>query len=312
MNNLFPSGFNIIEPSLNLETMPIYAQQWNLVFTQMQKGSENIILDATHTPNMQLGYTYYPYAIEAKGSFPANAILLFYTKTASDFTFHHKPIQKYELNLVDKDIPIDFLSTQQSEIYTITIEESLFYEAFYNYFGQGLKSFLQTQIFQIKHSALDDFLQGLTQFIDFIQNRDETQLKQEYQTIENKIFEHIFSSLSIAKTPKTIDKFDISKVRDLLQTSLKEDIDIKTISHKLAISERQLHHAFKLAYGFTPKQYLQNLRLNAIKNEFLYYPESKVSDVAMKYHFLHMGHFSSEFKKMFGETPSAVLKSSKS
>jgi AraC-like DNA-binding protein len=125
------------------------------------------------------------------------------------------------------------------------------------------------------------------------------------------ILEHIFSSLNIKKNPIEIEKFDISKVRDLLQSSLQNDINIKDITQQLDISERQLHHAFKLAYGFTPKQYLQNLRLNAIRNEFLLHRKAKVSEIAMKYHFLHMGHFSSEFKKMFGQTPSEVLKSPK-
>ena len=311
MNILFPSSFNIIEPNLNLDTIPLYAYKWTLNFTQMEKGSKVISLDATHTPHMQLGYAKYPYAIQVNGGFPTNCILLFYTKTDGYFSFHNKAIHKYEINLIDKDTSIDFLSTKKSEVFTIVIEEKLFYESFYNYFGQGLKSFLKTQFFQVKPNILNNFLNGIRNSIKNIQEIDEKKLIQEYKYIEKEILNHIFSSLDIVKSHKKIEKFEVSKIRDLLQKSLKEDINIRIISKELNISERQLHHSFKTVYGFTPKQYLQNLRLNAIRNEFLLNYKSKISEVAIKYHFLHMGHFSSEFKKMFGKTPSEVLKEAK-
>ena len=74
-----------------------------------------------------------------------------------------------------------------------------------------------------------------------------------------------------------------------------------------------MHQSFKTDYGITPKKYLQNLRLNAIHKElFLAYPKAvTIIDLAQKYNFFHMGHFSQEYKKIFGQTPSQTLHSTK-
>ena len=59
----------------------------------------------------------------------------------------------------------------------------------------------------------------------------------------------------------------------------------------------------------TPKKFLQQLRLNAIKKELLASTTKNtiISDIAFKYKFLHMSHFTSEYKKLFGQTPSSTL-----
>lgn len=59
----------------------------------------------------------------------------------------------------------------------------------------------------------------------------------------------------------------------------------------------------------TPKKYLQQLRFNAIKKELVFADPNfcTVSQIANKYNFFHMGHFSTEYKKLFGKTPSQTL-----
>jgi len=81
------------------------------------------------------------------------------------------------------------------------------------------------------------------------------------------------------------------------------------LSRKLNISESQLHNAFKSNYGISPKKYLQMLRLNAVKKElFIADPnQHTVSEIAMKYNFIHMNHFSAEYKNVFGECASHTL-----
>ncbi len=84
---------------------------------------------------------------------------------------------------------------------------------------------------------------------------------------------------------------------------------MKSVAAELNISERQLYNAFKKLYGITPKRFLQNLRLNAVKQELLDGERGKlrISDVAYTCGFNHMSHFTSEYKKLFGCTPSSTL-----
>ena len=57
-------------------------------------------------------------------------------------------------------------------------------------------------------------------------------------------------------------------------------------------------------------RYLKDRRLELV-HETLYYCEpgkSKITDIAMKYQFVHMGHFCGAYKKKFGEKPRDTLR----
>jgi len=74
-------------------------------------------------------------------------------------------------------------------------------------------------------------------------------------------------------------------------------------------SERTLEYAFKEKYGFGPKEYIRKQLLNLVRSELLHAKSSvtKVQDIAHRYGFLHLGHFGSDYKKLFGELPSETL-----
>ena len=306
---LFSTDIIIYQPNLNLETIQPYAKQWDMELTQMHKGSSHVTLEAVHTPRIQLGHTYYSQALLIKGAFPPKSILLFYTKTDAELTFQNSSVQKYELIISDSGDELDFLTKSQSEVFTIAIEETLFYEAFFSFFGDELKLFLQKKRFFIRPEMASTFIDGISSWISYLKTKPALLTQKNYDAVETAILKHIFSTLQIEKRLKAHAKFDIANIRNKLDSVLTSNIDMATLSHELKISKRQLYHAFKSGYGFTPKKYLQNLRLNAIRKTLLtaYPGETKVSDIAFRYQFFHMGHFAQEYKKMFDESPSQTL-----
>ncbi len=108
---------------------------------------------------------------------------------------------------------------------------------------------------------------------------------------------------------KSRKKFQTKRIRDLLHENISQEIDISVLTNELNISESQLHYAFKKEYGITPKKYLQQLRFNTIKKELITANPNSVTitDIAYKYNFLYMSHFITEYKKIFGQTPSQTL-----
>ena len=118
--------------------------------------------------------------------------------------------------------------------------------------------------------------------------------------------------LYLKKKASKRSKFDVSKVKKRLEKSLTTTVNMKGLSQEFNISERQLFNAFKSTYGITPKKFLQGLRLNAVKQELLSSKKGqiKISEVAFTYGFQHLSHFTSEYKKFFGCTPSSTLEKS--
>ena len=85
---------------------------------------------------------------------------------------------------------------------------------------------------------------------------------------------------------------------------------INDLVEDLHISPRTLQHHFQKKLGLTPKQYLQQLRFDAVRKELVASDPMliNISDVALKYGFFHASHFGAEYRRVFGETPSQTLK----
>lgn len=84
---------------------------------------------------------------------------------------------------------------------------------------------------------------------------------------------------------------------------------ITDICATAGVSERTLQYAFRNAMQLTPVAYLRTLRLNRVRTDLLIAPPANitVTQVAMRWGFVHLGEFSQEYKRLFGEQPSQTL-----
>ena len=71
------------------------------------------------------------------------------------------------------------------------------------------------------------------------------------------------------------------------------------------VSERTLIYAFGERYGLSPKAFIRAQRLARVRHE-LKRPgnfDLLVGDLAASQGFYHLGHFTEQYRRMFGETP---------
>ena len=87
-------------------------------------------------------------------------------------------------------------------------------------------------------------------------------------------------------------------------------ITLTDLCRELDTSQRSLYYAFQEYLGLPPMAYLKLLRLRQVRRTLKSTTSqlSKVTDIATSYGFWHMGQFSQDYKKMFGESPSTTLK----
>lgn len=311
-NIIFPAGFVIEYPSLNIEMMQHYAKMWNLEHTKMEKGHFEGSMTAIHTPRLQLATQHFSQGFMGKGDFPDGCIVLVYSTTEAIYNFQNKAISPYEIIMLTKGDEIDILTSGIIDVHTIVIEEQLFYKALYTVFGDIPQSSLQNKRLKIHPDKIGLFHNTIRLWRNYLTNElPKLTPSPDYIKIESTILQELFQCLFFTSLTKRREKFQTKVVRDLLHEKITQDINIPTLSRELNISESQLHHAFKTDYGITPRKYLQSLRLNAIHKELLISnPKSTlISDIAQKYNFFHMGHFSLEYKKLFAQTPSYTLHS---
>lgn len=309
-NIMFPAGFIIDYHDLNIEQMQFYSKMWNLEHTKMEKGHFKGSISVIHTPRIQLATAYYSQRMMSKGGFPDGCVVLFYSSSTTVYNFQNRLIKPYEIIVLTKGDEIDALISSAIDIHTIVIEEQLFYKEFYDFFGDIPQSFQQDKRLIMKHSMVSHFNSTISLWMNYLTNElPKLTLTPDYSKMESTILQELFSCLLFAAPVQRRKKFDTKEVRDILHEKITHDIDISKLTRELNISVSQLHHVFKKEYGITPKKYFLNLRLNAVRKELLLADANviTVGDIALEYNFYHMGHFSAEYKKLFGHTPSQTL-----
>lgn len=311
MSNInFPANYSIDLFDLNIEMMQYYSKEWNLEHLEMGRGQFKGYISAIHTPRIQLGYSFYSKRVMCKGDFPDGCVVLLYARNNVRYNFHNRIIDRNEIVLLTNGDEIDILTDGETEAHTIVVEEQLFYQTYYDYFGDTPDKIIKNKRFFIKPGMLSLIHKTVDLWKTYLTKEyTKMNVKPSYDKIELEILHQFFSCIITDFSPTKRNKFDVKKIRNLLHVNIEKDVRVFDIATELGISESQMHNAFKKEYGLTPKKYLQNLRFNAVKNDLqsAHRHLSTVKEIAQKYHFYHMGHFTMEYQKIFVQKPSETL-----
>ena len=104
---------------------------------------------------------------------------------------------------------------------------------------------------------------------------------------------------------------DVKRAIDYMQAKLGSPISIADIAEASGIAGRTLFKHFQDFHGISPMQYLRSARFAKVREALRRAePEESVTEIAMSWGFSHMGRFSVQYRKRFGERPSETLRRS--
>ena len=116
------------------------------------------------------------------------------------------------------------------------------------------------------------------------------------------------------KYPSLHPSFDhrqlVQQVVQYMMEHIDQPISINMLCSTLYVSRRTLHNAFREVVGVGPMTYLKTQRMTQVHHQLeqTHPLTSTVFDIAYQWGFYHMGHFSRDYKHMFGESPSDTLR----
>ena len=106
---------------------------------------------------------------------------------------------------------------------------------------------------------------------------------------------------------------DLVRALDWLRSHLSEPVDLDLLASVAGVRPRTLESHFRTFLGTTPLGWLRQTRLaNARRTLERGDPDATVTSIAMASGFGQLGRFAAEYRAMFGETPSATLRRSRS
>jgi TolB-like protein/AraC-like DNA-binding protein len=101
---------------------------------------------------------------------------------------------------------------------------------------------------------------------------------------------------------------DVKCAVDFMRLRLCDRISLADIVEHCGISERTLNDHFRKFVGRSPMRHLRSLRMAAIREALLSGSSPRlVTELAQQYRFEHFGRFADQYRKQFGELPSATL-----
>jgi len=92
-----------------------------------------------------------------------------------------------------------------------------------------------------------------------------------------------------------------------IEQNAREAITVQELCKAAAVNWRTLERAYRDHFGMTPKAYLKSVRLNGVRGELLQaVPDEKIIEIAGRWGFWHPGQFAADYRKLFGELPTAT------
>ena len=102
------------------------------------------------------------------------------------------------------------------------------------------------------------------------------------------------------------------RARDYIHAHAIELPTVAEIARACGVGVRALTRGFEKHLGTSPLRYLQQYRLDRVRDELRASPDSAtVTDVAFKWGFMQLGSFAARYRLRFGESPSQTLRGSR-
>ncbi len=102
------------------------------------------------------------------------------------------------------------------------------------------------------------------------------------------------------------------RAEEMIREGLQDDLSISRCASQLGTTLRTLELGFQDLYGTSLRAYRHALRLNAVRHDLLRPDgEDSVGTVAVRWGLLHLGRFSTDYRRMFGESPSETRRAAR-
>lgn len=101
----------------------------------------------------------------------------------------------------------------------------------------------------------------------------------------------------------------VQRAVDLIEADPARLWQLAELAHECGASVRALQEGFARHVGMPPSHYLRAARLRRVRADLVAADptEQTVSDIAMRWGFLHLGRFAAAYRREYGELPSATL-----
>ena len=263
---------------------------------------------AYHTRNLQLSLTSRSVGVVLRGEIPPETtIISFPLYPANTIYFRGQLVREHQLLVLNHLDELDFHTLFPSTILTVAVSTKMLEKQAFSLLGRSFVDSCSQERPLMRPDSYyrcSNFLISILKDLNF-RNYILAQIDEEM--FEKEILESILLGINFSGVvlEKKAARFSLARrAEEYIRGNLEGDLSISDLCQALGTSARTLHLGFRENLGLPPKAYNQILRLNEVHKELLLNRLGRtVTEIAMDWGFLHLGRFSEQYSRLFGELP---------
>ena len=217
-----------------------------------------------------------------------------------------------------RDDELDFYTPRGFEIFGLVVDECALEAHARQVEHRDLAvAFAGKVVFKPAPERLSEFRRLLTSVLQSLDvNPTALQYRQTQRVLEQSIFGAVVAVVADdGCAPKAAPvcpgrRHVVDAAKAFMDSRIAEPITVADLCRELGVSRRTLQYSFQEVLGINPVAFLRAMRLNGVRRDLraASRPGDAVQDISARWGFWHLGHFVTDYKRMFGELPSATLR----
>lgn len=309
---IFSRGLRIDERSNDPYQVSKHAPYWEIVQDLLRPGPFCGRVKVVHTESIQLILFERSNSTRVSASGPKNCFLVSFSIDSNDQTFYQGSQMRIgQIAITDPAECIESLHLGSSQIITIAIHETLAQSIAHAHGYDSFRSFVPREHLLIQSvNHLNLMKQAITEHLaDHLERRTPESSNAVTASLACDIIESIFSA-SVHGPVAGCSRKHARVAEEYLMHHPHEPLDLIRICEQVGISARCLQISFLKSFGISMKAYTHALRFNGVRRDLIAAcpAEQSVKAIARHWGFCHMGRFSINYRRWFGECPIQTLR----
>ena len=298
----------------DVEHMCEAVKSWNLDFRPLRLPHNNNgagrIIQARSGP-VECGYARIHQSIEQFGDPPANLFTFIVPgKSLNQLWWRGHEVSRQTILVFHVGSELYSLSGPDFEVYTFSVSEEMIGAICEDLELRAVDKNMRSEVFRVS----PDVLAELQSYLPRITSTGGLDASFESKWIVELLVTSWLSPPGmVPQTPRRGRDAAMKKCLAMIEKFGWEDLTPSGLYQAVGVSERTLQYAFRERFGVTPAAFLKARRLNAIRKK-LRDPFAKrafIGEIASEFGFWHQSQFAADYRRAFGEVPSATLLNSK-
>ena len=302
----------------NFEEFCHSVQGWGLDFKQMDRGRFCADLHQIKTPEVLITRAHFNRHLTQNGIQPPGMRTFgIMEEKATPFVWRKQEMSKDRFSIFPKNGELDAASIEGFHVYTISLAEHVVEEKLQQNEHRALAVKLKLGgVVEAETSKLQSLRRFLKQICSDVAQQPELLSRRGFQQrLCDGLTSCIFDILDCSEEGRLTLPFRkhvqiVQSIESWLEETDPEYYSVNGLCHTLSVNERTLRRIVTKWFGVSPQQYLMAIRLNGVRKELCkgLSSNAKISDIANRWGFWHMGMFARFYRRQFGELPSETLR----